>query len=899
MTLDEKLSFVSGRVDPEDRGAAGYVPGVARLGIPPLRLTDGPAGVRSLTRTGSTAMPAPVQLASTFDDGLAREYGAVMGRDTRAWGMDVLLGPMVNTIRVPFAGRNFETFSEDPFLTSRMGAAETRGIQDEGAIATVKHFAANNQEADRATVDARVSDQTLREIELPGYEAAIDAGAGAVMCAYNSVNGRHNCGNSGLLQHILKKEWGFTGWVMSDWGAARAATDLTAGLDQEMYNIGPTKAHLTTELKDAIEDGRIPESTLDGAVTRIVGQMERFGLLDGAATARPQRDAASAAKVAQTVAEKGAVLLKNDDGALPLTDDDRSLGLIGPTAKTPKIGGGGSAKVVPESAASPLDTIAARAGAGVRVEHAMGIDLEGAPIPASDLSPASPLDADGSATVAAGKSLSYSGTLTVPTDGDYTFIFTPPTYGPLTVGDGALSLFCILEACSGTVHLTAGTHKLSFTGINGMSESAPMRLTWVTPESAAREKAEAVALAKRVATPIVFAYDEGTESSDRSTLTLPAHQDELIEAVADANPNTVVVLNTGSSITMPWLADVDAVLDMYYPGQNGAEATARLLYGDVNPAGRLTQTFPATDEQTPFAGDPSTYPGVDGVEHYAEGIFVGYRWYDRENVDPLFSFGHGLSYTSFSYSDLAVAPSRGGLEVSFNVRNTGARAGAEVPQVYVGGAASATAPQARRALAGYERIELAAGQTRRVTIPVAPRQLSHWSTVDSRWSLPADARTVSVGSSSRDLRLTGVGTPGEAPPADPGPQPGPQPAPQPQPQPGTPPKAQRPKIGRPVLVRSTVRVSSTRRAGLRVRCGRSRGRDCRGTLTLSLRGKRLGRTTFAIRADRASTVRVRLTTGAYRTLMRRGRYRVVATVRTRGADGVTRALKRAVTLRRA
>jgi beta-glucosidase len=479
--------------------------------------------------------------------------------------------------------------------------------------------------------------------------------------------------------------------------------------------------------------------------------MQRFGLLDGAATQRPQRDPQIAADVAQSVAEQGSVLLKNSDGALPLDNRDRSLALIGPTAKTPKVGGGGSAHVVPASAASPLDTITQRAGAGASVQWATGIDTTGSPIPASALSPSPPLDSTGSATVNPGV-LSYSGTLTVPAEGDYTFVFSPPTYGPLSI-DGKGLLFCILEACSGTVHLTAGPHALSFTAINVGSAPAPMRLTWITPEATAQAKATAVALAKQVQTPIVFAYDDGTEGADRANLSLPGGQDDLIAAIADANPNTIVVLNTGSSITMPWLGKVKAVLDTYYPGQNGAEATARLLYGDVNPSGKLTQTFPAAENQTPVAGDPLTYPGVDNQENYSEGIYVGYRWYDKNAVTPLFPFGYGLSYTSFAYRHINATPHDDGLKVSFILTNTGRRAGAEVAQVYLGPSPNATLPQAVHALAGYDKLTLRPGESRRVTIEVPAQQLKSWNPSTHRWELGTGTRTVWAGGSSATLPL--------------------------------------------------------------------------------------------------------------------------------------------------
>ncbi|MFJ9900773.1 glycoside hydrolase family 3 C-terminal domain-containing protein [Streptomyces sp. NPDC091280] len=748
MTLDEKLSFVHGGTDPKTLGQAGYIPGVPRLGIPELRLTDGPAGVR--VNEHATAMPAPVALASSFDDQLAREFGRTVGRDGRALGQDVLLAPMTNTIRVPYAGRNFETFSEDPLLSSRMVAGEVEGVQSQGLITTVKHYAENNQEDNRMGVNVNVDEQTLRQIELPPFEAAVRAGAGAVMCSYNSVNGSHGCGNEELLDSILKEQWGFSGWVMSDWGAAHATTDIVNGLDQEM----PSGVYLGEELKTAITDGTIPVSELNDSVARILRQMTKFGLLDGAATRRPARDPKGGAKVAQKVAESGAVLLKNTGGALPLTGKETSIGLIGPTAKTPKVTGGGSSNVVPDSAASPLDTITARAGRHTTVSYAAGVDT-GDPIPASALSTPLPVDADGTIPVTPDASFYYSGTLTVPTDGDYSFVFDlPAAYGLLKI-DGSTVITGFLGSSNATVHLTAGTHSLAAGAFAIQGGPTKVRLSWVTPQAAQAAREQAVALARQVKTPVVFAYDDGTEGFDRKSLSLPADQDGLISAVADANPNTLVVLNTGSSITMPWLSKVKAVLDMYYPGENGAEATARLLYGDVNPSGRLSQTFPASESATPVADDPLRYPGVDNQENYSEGIYVGYRWYDKERSTPLFPFGYGLSYTSFAYRDLSVQQVHGTLTVSFTLKNTGTRDGAEVAQVYVGASPRTTAPQAVRSLGGYQKVRLRAGQSKTVRIRVDAQQLKYWNTSSHGWVLGTGNRDVWVGSSSRTLPVHG------------------------------------------------------------------------------------------------------------------------------------------------
>src|SRR4051812_8577229 len=376
MTLAEKVGFVHGSQDPASLGQAGFIPGVARLGIPPLRLTDGPAGVR--VTHPATAMPAPVALASAFDRRLARRYGAVIGRDGRALGLDVLLSPMVNQIRVPYAGRNFETFSEDPLVSAETVAAEVRGIQGEGLIATTKHYAENNQEQDRMAVDVQVDEQTMHEIELAGFESAVKAGTGAIMCSYNRVGGVYACENDALLNGILRGQWGFPGWVMSDWGATHSTHAIAAGLDQEM----PGGNFLGAPLEAAVQSGTVPMAALDRSVARILREMKRFGLLRCASTggavagcslaARPSFDAAGDDKVARKVAEDGAVLLRNR-GALPLKRG--KLAVIGTPAKTPVIGGGGSSQVTPTHVTAPLDAIRARAGSSV--SYSPGVDTVG------------------------------------------------------------------------------------------------------------------------------------------------------------------------------------------------------------------------------------------------------------------------------------------------------------------------------------------------------------------------------------------------------------------------------------------------------------------------------------------------------------------------------------------
>ncbi|MCX5244409.1 glycoside hydrolase family 3 C-terminal domain-containing protein [Streptomyces sp. NBC_00201] len=761
LTLDEKISLLRGATDPDSLGQAGYVPPVERLGIPRLRLADGPAGVRVTQH--ATALPAPVLLASAFDPDLARRYGQVIGREGRALGQDVLLSPMVNLIRTPYAGRNFETFSEDPLLASDLVAAEIGGIQDEGLIATVKHYAMNNQEQDRMSIDVRVDEQTMHETELRGFEAAVAAGTGAVMGAYNKVNGTFACENKTLLTDILRDQWGFEGWVMTDWFAAHSTVAaITAGLDMEM----PDGTHFGTALKSAVRNGSVPERYVDRAVRRILAVMDRFGLLDGSAPPRPERDAPAGAALAREVAEAGATLLRNEHRTLPLAEGT-GVAVIGPTGALPFVSGGGSAHVVPDHADSPLDVIKSRAG---KVTYALGEDLFGKAIPASALSPA--LDSEGR-RVDAGKVWTYDGTLTVPDADEWTLVLhfsSAPTARPKVLLDGT-ELFpqapgygefftggLVSAAPDGlsvrrkTLTLAKGAHALRITAQGG-ADGLLFRLRRSTGATRARDVTEAVAAARAARNVVLFAYEDATEGLDRATIALPGHQEQLIEAVTAANPRTTVVLNTSSSTSMPWLRRTGAVLQMYYPGQEGAAATAAVLFGDRDPGGRLTQSFPADDDHHPVAGDPHRYPGVDGTEEYSEGIHAGYRWYDAEGVRPLFPFGHGLSYTSFSYEDVRARWTRRGLAVSFGVRNTGRREGVAVPQVYVGPSPRLRLDQPVRVLGGYRRLTLRAGERRRVEVDVAARTLSSWDPRRHHWVLGTGRRPVWVGASSRDLRL--------------------------------------------------------------------------------------------------------------------------------------------------
>ncbi|WP_138758287.1 glycoside hydrolase family 3 C-terminal domain-containing protein [Modestobacter altitudinis] len=784
MTVPEKFGMLGGTTGAN--GAAGALPGVPRLGVPGLDMADGPSGVRAAEP--ATALPAPIALGATFDPDAAGAYGGVLGQEADALGMEVLLGPMMNLVRTPYAGRNFETLSEDPLVTAELAAPQVSGIQDHGVIATAKHFAANNQELGRQGIDVHVDDKTLHETEFAGFEAVVQAGIGAVMCSYNQVDSVQACENAELLTEVLREDWGFDGFVMTDWGAFHGAGALEAGLDVEMPR--PTAA-FTDLNRDANGDGVVDTAdltpsvaaALDRAVTGVLTAMAEVGLLDDSGE-QPARATEANAAVARQVATDGAVLLQND-GTLPLGEDDlEGVALVGPTAQTPLIGGGGSARVTPDTGAvdSTVEVLRAR---GADVRWATGEDLEGVLVPGSALSTGAPVDATYTAPV------TQTVTVTAPTAGAYSFHVQ--TTGPgvrmdvegVPGTDGEASTQRRFGAAGGsliptadgrtndtyTVDLAAG-QQVTLTLSCDSAQAGPvaacqptveqplaLRLAWTTPELRAQRIAEAAAAAAAARTAVVFAYNEGTEGEDRPSLGLPGFQDEVIAAVAAANPHTVVVLNTGDPVLMPWLDDVRAVLQMWYPGQEGAEATVDLLTGVADPGGKLPETYPAAEDATPVS-DPANYPGLDtdadpvpDVQTYTEGTDVGYRWYAATGTEPLFAFGHGLSYTSFDYSGLEVRRRHDGLRVSFTVQNTGDVAGSEVPQVYLGRGSAVDTPTVQ--LAGFDRVTLEPGEEARVTVEVDERLLSVWDAATDQWVRAPGTRPLSVGAASDDLRLTG------------------------------------------------------------------------------------------------------------------------------------------------
>lgn len=639
MTLDEKIVMVHGIKG----GYVGNVPANARLGIPALNLSDGPAGVGN-RKTQVTAFPAPITVGAGWDVGLMQRFGEAMGAEQLGKGTNVQLAPMMNMVRVPQAGRTWEGYGEDPFHAAQMAGAAVRGIQSQGVIATAKHFIANEQETGRNIASTDVDDRTLVEIYLAPFRASVLAGAGAVMCSYNKINGVYACENAPTQNTVLKGQLNFQGWIMSDWGATHSTVaSALNGLDQEM----PGGNFFGDKLAAAVQSGAVPQSRLDDMVRRILTPMFRAGIFDRAPTGSVDANVQSAAhtQLARDAAAQGIVLLKNASNALPLNAAQlHSIAVIGAAASTsPVIAGGGSGVVVRPYVITPLQGVTERAGSSVAVRYADGSDA-----------------------------------------------------------------------------------------------------------------AAAAELARQADAAIVVVGLPSSEGRDRPNLSLPAGQDALVVSVAQANPRTVVAVYIPAQVLMPWAEQVPAILVGWLPGQEGGNALASVLFGDVNPAGRLPVTIARNVEDYP-AATPQQFPGVENHVLYSEGLRMGYRHFDTKNISPLFPFGHGLSYTTFAYSNLSISPGSislpAGAKIAVDVRNTGSRAGAEVVQLYLGFPPETSEPP--RQLKGFQKIVLQPGQTRRVTFTIAPEELSFWSAGAQNWVAYPGKYQVMVGASSRDIRLTG------------------------------------------------------------------------------------------------------------------------------------------------
>jgi beta-glucosidase len=742
MSPADEIAIVEGQGS--DKPYVFYMAGLPRLCVPAMGMEDGPSGVADRL-TGVTQLPSGVALAATWDPGLAARYGAVIGAEQKAKGASVDLGPTINIDRDPRWGRSFESFSEDPYLTAVLATAEIDGIQSQGTMAQVKHFAVYNQETNRNTRadNAIVAERALHEIYLPAFHAAIrGANAASMMCGYATVNGTYSCQNSNLLTGVLRREWNFPGFVTSDYQAIHATAAAGAGTDMEQ----PFSTYFGAPLLARIKQGTIPRATLNTMVARILTEMFRFGLFDHPPTGSISAIATTPADVAvaTAIAEAGTVLLKNDHHTLPLLPRGKgTIAVIGTAASaSPTYAGGGSAYVIPSATTSPLAGIDDEVAGRRPIIYVQGLPTDDSlkPIPPRVLS------APYKGTRPAG---TYTATLTAPQTGTYVLAFDNPCqcYLPSTLTlDGSEILSNPgtppVSTYSVAVRLEAGhTYALKLRG-------ETRDLAWATPTDLSPYIAKAVDAAKRATAAIVVVSDDTeSEAADRPRLALPSAQNALIAAVAAANPRTIVVIDAGAPIAMPWLDHVAAVLDAWYPGQANGTALAAILFGASDPGGHLPITFPRDLGQIPTKA-ASRFPGVGGQVHYGEGLDVGYRWYDAMGHKPLFPFGFGLSYTRFVFRDLRVEPQRiEGVDpvvVTATVTNAGSVAGSDVVQLYLGMPFGTGEPP--RKLVGFERIALAPGQSTDVRFVIPPRQTWWWH--GGGWDQTPGSYRVYVGDSS-------------------------------------------------------------------------------------------------------------------------------------------------------
>jgi beta-glucosidase len=761
MSIEQKIELIGGIDDMFTRA-------LPSVGWPRLKMSDGPMGVRTWGPT--TGYAIGIGLAASWDPGLAQVVGEHIGRDARARGVHILLGPGVNIYRAPMNGRNFEYMGEDPFLAARTAVGYIRGVQSQGVVATIKHYAGNNEEYDRHNVSSDISEQALREIYFPAFEAAVrEAHVGAIMDSYNLLNGVHATQNAWLNDSVAKRDWGFDGVMMSDWWSTYdGVAAANGGLDLEM----PSGQFMNRQtLLPALQDGRVSAATIDDKVRRILRLAIRFGFLDRAQTdvATPLYGPDDRA-VALRSAREGMVLLKNDRGTLPL-DPTRvhTIAVIGPDAWPARPSGGGSAQIeafAPVSILSgvsdyanahhmkvlyrrgiPTDTdIANTTGMKLHQEIFDNDSFSGTPIdtgvvdnlPPEGMTPL-PRNAHG---------VRWTGTYTAATTGAYLIIVRAYDGYRLTVDD---SLAVEQKAAEGAsmkwavVNMTAGRPTPVRLNLVPRSQSPRVILGIRALDSLIAPEAVQVAKAADVAI-VSVGFDQSNESegSDR-TFSLPWGQDLLINAIAAANPHTVVTLTAGGAVaTDGWLAHVPALLDTWYPGQEGGAAVADVLFGVTNPEGHLPISFDRRWEDNPTHDN---YYDTQGHVNYREGVFLGYRFYTGASTKPQFPFGYGLSYTTFSFSHLTVSPQH---VVSFDVTNTGSRAGAEVAQVYVGDP-SARIKRPMKELKGFEKVRLAPGETKHVAIALNERAFSYW---DRGWHVDPGQFVIYVGDSSEHTPLS-------------------------------------------------------------------------------------------------------------------------------------------------
>ena len=803
MSLAEKVSLCHGN-------SKFNTAGIERLGIPGLAMSDGPHGVRRETAAHSwgpvgweddycTYLPTGSALASTWNPAMGRLFGETLGAEARHRNKDIILGPGINIVRTPLCGRNFEYFGEDPYQVGRMAAEVVRGIQDNDVAACVKHYALNNQEWNRGWVNAIVDERTLREIYLPAFEETVRAGALTFMTAYNRFRGQWCGENEYLLKDILKGEWKFDGLCVSDWGGTHSTHDAAMnGLDIEMGTSDDYDTFFfANPLREAVERGEIPGSVVDDKVRRILRVMARIGALEPASRKIGSRNTTAHQMAVRRMAAEAMVLLKNDN-LLPLDiHKTLKLAVIGENADRTHADQGGSSAIRALYEITPLEGLKRRGGSMVKIACVQGYsdtgdtasfapitdayiqsfdpkagvrswkgeyfndrDLRGQPIAVSydkavdfawkDRAPAGGVNADNF-------SARWTATVRPTASGTHHLALTSDDGSRLMI-DGKVVIDNWgdhgEEQKDARVELAAGRDYRFEVEFYDASGGAMVKLGWVTPDSKGTdpqvEFAGAIQAAKDADAVLIFAgqnhrYD--AEGVDRRDMKLHGRQNELIEAVAAANPRTAVFLIGGSAVEMPWIDKVPCVVQAWYGGMEAGSAIADVVFGDVNPSGKLPITFPKRLEDSP-AHAIGQYNDQDC--EYKEGLLVGYRYYDTKNVEPLFPFGHGLSYTRFEYSNLSVDPRT--LEVRVDVANVGERAGKEVVQLYVRDVASSL-PRPAKELKGFEKIELAPGEKKRISFRLNERALAFYDPAAKRWVTEPGDFDILIGSSSRDIRL--------------------------------------------------------------------------------------------------------------------------------------------------
>lgn len=787
LTIQQKIALIGGDGEMSTLGET-------TIALPPLKMSDGPLGVRSWGP--STAYAAGINLAATWDTDLAYQVGVMLGEDARARGVHFLLGPGLNIYRAPMNGRNFEYFGEDPYLAGSIAVGYIKGLQSQGVGGVAKHFVANNSEFDRGDINSIVDERTLREIYLPAFEAAVKQGqVAAVMNSYNLLNGEHTTQSKFLNIDVLRKDWSFQGILMSDWGATHdGIAAAIGGLDLEMPSGDFMNA---TTLIPAIQSGKISETLIDEKVRRILRTAIRLGFFDRDQTVldiplfNQEADA-----VTLRAAEEGAVLLKNEGDLLPLDRNKvHSIAVFGPGAYPAHVGGGGSSEVTAFAPVSFLAGLSKMLAPAIKVywnpgvkspesifsgtvwcadptckDHRLARNEFSQPANEKLFSgwddhvanwPQDELPNDDRTP----RRIEWSGYYVPSKSGKYDFIAAGIYFGKdrfrLLLDDKPAferTQYGVRDPLTAQITLTKGKPvKVQFTYWPG-SAQVDIGLGAIADDEIIDP--QAIAIAKKADVALVsVGFDSHrnveSEASDRP-YELPAAQEQLIQAIAVANPHTIVTLTAGGSVaTHDWIEHVPAFLHTWYGGQEAGTALTKILFGDVNPSGKLPISWEQKLEDDPAYANYYELPGTKDVK-YAEGIFIGYRYYDKSAIKPLFPFGFGLSYTSFTFSDLTVTPDKaspdGPINVSFDVKNTGARSGAEVAEVYVG-EVSPKVPRPIKELKGFARVEISPGESRHVTLTLSKRAMAYWDTRLHDWNVNPGTYTIYVGDSSANVPL--------------------------------------------------------------------------------------------------------------------------------------------------